>query len=252
MTAPGQFPIDVYFAAWGDGYVIYAPGQAPIYLISDKQGGFIIQRPGETAAFVTRRKDDSGWNILRANAPATMFLKNPEAVVGPGDDVVHHAITKELDYEVELTVVIGTGGRDIARADALKHVFGYTIINDVTARDLQKKHQQWFKGKSLDTFCPMGPVLVTADEIPNPQVLNVTMRVGGQVRQSSNTSKMIFPVDQCIEVLSLAMTLLPGDIIATGTPDGVGAATGNFLKAGDRMEAEVEKIGVLANKVVRP
>ena len=180
------------------------------------------------------------------------FTKPATAVVGPGDDVVHHAITKELDYEVELTVVIGTGGRDIARADALGHVFGYTIINDVTARDLQKKHQQWFKGKSLDTFCPMGPVLVTADELLNPQALNVSMRVNGHVRQSSHTSKMIFPVDQCIEVLSIAMTLLPGDIIATGTPDGVGAATGNFLKAGDRMEAEVEKIGVLANRVARP
>src|SRR5690349_17665388 len=180
------------------------------------------------------------------------FTKPGTAVVGPGDDVVHHAITKELDYEVELAAVIGTGGHDISRADALKHVFGYTIVNDVTARDLQKRHTQWFKGKSLDTFCPMGPVLVTADELPNPQTLNIVMRVNGQVRQSSNTSKMIFPVDQCIEVLSLAMTLLPGDIIATGTPDGVGAATGNFLKAGDRMEAEVEKIGVLANKVVRP
>jgi 2-keto-4-pentenoate hydratase/2-oxohepta-3-ene-1,7-dioic acid hydratase in catechol pathway len=122
----------------------------------------------------------------------------------------------------------------------------------VTARDLQKRHTQWFKGKSLDTFCPMGPVLVTADEIPDPQALTITMRVNGQVRQSSNTGKMIFPVDQCIEVLSLAMTLLPGDLIATGTPDGVGAATGNFLKAGDRMEAEVEKIGVLANRIARP
>jgi 2-keto-4-pentenoate hydratase/2-oxohepta-3-ene-1,7-dioic acid hydratase in catechol pathway len=180
------------------------------------------------------------------------FTKPGTAVIGPGDDVTHHAVTSELDYEVELTAVIGTAGRDISRADALKHVFGYTIINDVTARDLQKRHTQWFKGKSLDTFCPMGPVLVTADELPNPQALNIVMRVNGQVRQSSNTSKMIFPVDQCIEVLSLAMTLLPGDIIATGTPDGVGAATGNFLKAGDRMEAEVEKIGVLANKVVRP
>jgi len=103
--------------------------------------------------------------------------------------------------------VIGTAGRDISRADALNHVFGYTVINDVTARDLQKRHTQWFKGKSLDTFCPMGPVLVTADEIPNPQALNITMRVGGNVRQSSNTSKMIFPVDQCIEVLSLAFPI---------------------------------------------
>jgi 2-keto-4-pentenoate hydratase/2-oxohepta-3-ene-1,7-dioic acid hydratase in catechol pathway len=180
------------------------------------------------------------------------FTKPGTAVVGPGDDVVHHAVTSELDYEVELAVVIGTAGRDITRADALNHVFGYTVINDVTARDLQKRHTQWFKGKSLDTFCPMGPVLVTADELPNPQTLNVALRVNGHVRQSSNTSKMIFPVDQCNEVLSLAMTLLPGDIIATGTPDGVGAATGNFLKAGDRLEAEVEKIGVLANRVVRP
>ena len=180
------------------------------------------------------------------------FTKPATAVVGPGDPVVHHAITQELDHEVELTVVIGRGGRDIERGQALAHVFGYTIINDVTARDLQKRHTQWFKGKSLDTFCPMGPVLVTADEIPDPQALALSLRVNGQVRQSSHTSKMIFPVAECIEVLSRAMTLLPGDVIATGTPDGVGAATGNFLKAGDRMEAEVERIGVLANKVVAP
>jgi 2-keto-4-pentenoate hydratase/2-oxohepta-3-ene-1,7-dioic acid hydratase in catechol pathway len=180
------------------------------------------------------------------------FTKPGTAVVGPGDDVVHHAVTKELDYEVELAVVIGVGGRDIPRAEALSHVFGYTVINDVTARDLQKRHNQWFKGKSLDTFCPMGPVLVTADEIPDPQALNISLRVNGQVRQQSHTSKMIFPVAQCVEVLSQSMTLLPGDIIATGTPDGVGAATGSFLRAGDRMEAEVEGIGVLANKVVRP
>jgi 2-keto-4-pentenoate hydratase/2-oxohepta-3-ene-1,7-dioic acid hydratase in catechol pathway len=180
------------------------------------------------------------------------FTKPATAVVGPGDDVVHHAITKELDYEVELAVVIGAGGRDIARADALRHVFGYTVINDVTARDLQKRHQQWFKGKSLDTFCPMGPVLVTADELPDPQALAISLRVNGQLRQSSHTSKMIFPVAQCIEVLSQAMTLLPGDIIATGTPEGVGAASGNFLKAGDRVEAEVERVGILPSKVVRP
>ena len=180
------------------------------------------------------------------------FTKPGTAVVGPGDDIVHHAITKELDYEVELAVVIGKGGVDIPRAEALSHVFGYTIVNDVTARDLQKRHNQWFKGKSLDTFCPMGPMLVTADEIPDPQALAVTLRVNGQTRQSSNTSKMIFPVAQCIEVLSQAMTLLPGDIIATGTPDGVGAATGTFLRAGDRIEAEVEHIGILPSKVVRP
>jgi 2-keto-4-pentenoate hydratase/2-oxohepta-3-ene-1,7-dioic acid hydratase in catechol pathway len=180
------------------------------------------------------------------------FTKVPESVVAPGADVVHHAVTGELDYEVELTAVIGTAGRDIERGNALGHVFGYTIINDVTARDLQKRHGQWFKGKTLDTFCPMGPVLVTADEIPDPQALAITLRVNGETRQSSHTSRMIFPVDQCIAVLSEGFTVRPGDVIATGTPDGVGAASGRFLKIGDEVEAEVERIGVLTNRIVAP
>src|SRR5437762_2194193 len=156
------------------------------------------------------------------------------------------------ERKLELTVVIGTAGRDIPREQALSHVFGYTIVNDVTARDLQKLHGQWFKGKSLDTFCPMGPVLVTADEIPDPQTLAIAMRVNGETRQSSHTSKMIFPVDECIAVLSQGFTLLPGDVIATGTPEGVGAALGKFLKKGDKIEAEIERIGVLANRVGGP
>ncbi len=189
-----------------------------------------------------------------AEAPShpVYFTKAPECVIADGAGVVHHAATSELDYEVELGVVLGRGGRDIARADALGHVFGYTIINDVTARDLQKRHGQWFKGKSLDTSCPMGPVLVTADEIGDPQALAIALRVNGETRQSSHTSKMIFPVAQCIEVLSIGFTLLPGDVIATGTPEGVGAASGRFLKVGDTMEAEVERIGVLRNPIVAP
>jgi 2-keto-4-pentenoate hydratase/2-oxohepta-3-ene-1,7-dioic acid hydratase in catechol pathway len=180
------------------------------------------------------------------------FTKAPETVVAPGAKVIHHAATRELDYEVELAVVIGAAGRDIARERALEHVFGYTIVNDVTARDLQKRHGQWFKGKSMDTFCPMGPVLVTADEIPDPQALSVAMRINGETRQSSHTSKMIFPVDECIAVLSQGFTVLPGDVVATGTPEGVGAALGKFLGVGDRMEAEVERIGVLANRIAAP
>ena len=180
------------------------------------------------------------------------FTKPPTAVIGPGAGIVCHPATQELDYEVELAAVIGTTGRDIPREDALGYVFGYTIINDITARDLQKRHGQWFKGKSLDSFCPMGPALVTADEIPDPQHLAIHLRVNGRVRQSSNTARMIFPVAQCIEVLSIGMTLEPGDLIATGTPSGVGAAAGSFLKIGDRVEAEVERIGVLANTVVAP
>jgi 2-keto-4-pentenoate hydratase/2-oxohepta-3-ene-1,7-dioic acid hydratase in catechol pathway len=180
------------------------------------------------------------------------FTKAPETVVAPGARVIHHAATGELDYEVELAVVIGRAGRDVPRADALAHVFGYTIVNDVTARDLQKRHGQWFKGKSLDTFCPMGPVLVTVDEIPDPQALAVAMRINGETRQSSHTSRMIFPVDECIATLSLGFTLQAGDVIATGTPEGVGAALGKFLQPGDVMEAEVERIGVLTNEVVAP
>ena len=189
-----------------------------------------------------------------ADAPThpVYFTKVPESVVAPGGKVVRHAVTEQLDYEVELAVVIGTPGRDIPRDRALQHVFGYTIINDVTARDLQKRHGQWFKGKTLDTFCPMGPALVTADEIPDPQALSIALRVNGETRQSSHTSKMLFPVDECIAVLSEGFTVRPGDVIATGTPEGVGAATGKFLKIGDRLEAEVEKIGVLENRVARP
>jgi 2-keto-4-pentenoate hydratase/2-oxohepta-3-ene-1,7-dioic acid hydratase in catechol pathway len=212
-----------------------------------------IPRPARNVFCLGRNyKEHAAERGAEAPPHPVYFTKAPETVVAPNAKVIHHAVTLELDYEVELTVVIGTAGRDIPREQALQHVFGYTIINDVTARDLQKRHGQWFKGKSLDTFCPMGPMLVTADEIPDPQALAVSLRVNGQTRQSSHTSKMIFPVAQCIEVLSQGMTLLPGDIIATGTPEGVGAATGTFLRAGDRIEAEVEGIGILASKVVRP
>jgi 2-keto-4-pentenoate hydratase/2-oxohepta-3-ene-1,7-dioic acid hydratase in catechol pathway len=189
-----------------------------------------------------------------ADVPAhpVFFTKVPESVLAPGGAIVHHAVTEQLDYEVELATVIGTAGRDLRRDEALGHVFGYTIVNDVTARDLQKRHGQWFKGKTLDTFCPMGPVLVTADEIPDPQALAIALRVNGETRQASHTSRMIFPVAECLAVLSQGLTLRPGDVVATGTPEGVGAASGRFLKAGDRIEAEIERIGVLANHVVGP
>ena len=212
-----------------------------------------IPRPARNVFCLGRNyKEHAAERGAEAPPHPVYFTKAPECVLSPGGKIVHHAVTKELDYEVELTAVIGTTGRDIAMEAALGYVFGYTIVNDVTARDLQKRHGQWFKGKSLDTFCPMGPVLVTADEIPDPQALSISLRVNGETRQSSHTSKMIFPVAECIAVLSQGFTLLPGDVIATGTPEGVGAALGKFLKAGDRIEAEVEGIGVLANRVVAP
>jgi 2-keto-4-pentenoate hydratase/2-oxohepta-3-ene-1,7-dioic acid hydratase in catechol pathway len=180
------------------------------------------------------------------------FTKPPTAVIGPGAPIVHHAVTQALDYEVELAVVVGLPGRDFSREDALAHVFGYTVLNDVTARDLQKAHQQWFKGKSLDTFCPMGPVLVTADEIPDPQALGIRLRVNGVVRQEATTAQMIFGVADLLAALAAGMTLEPGDVLATGTPSGVGAATGAYLKPGDVVEAEIDGIGCLTNPVRGP
>lgn len=178
------------------------------------------------------------------------FTKSPTAVIGPGAPIVHHAVTQALDYEVELAVVVGRYGRDFGHDEALGHVFGYTVLNDVTARDLQKAHQQWFKGKSLDTFCPMGPVLVTADEIPDPQALGIRLRVNGETRQESSTAQMIFGVAALLAALAAGMTIEPGDILATGTPSGVGAATGAYLRPGDVVEAEIDGLGCLANPVV--
>ncbi len=179
------------------------------------------------------------------------FTKPPTAVIGPEAEIRADGLTEQLDFEAELAVVIGTEGKNIPPEHAFDHIFGYTILNDVTARDLQKTHQQWFKGKSLDTFCPLGPAIVTAEAFPKPQAVDISMRVNGEVRQASNTRKMIFDIPTIVSVLSRGMTLSPGDIIATGTPEGVGAADGRFLKAGDLLEAEVEGIGVLRNRVAR-
>ena len=148
-----------------------------------------------------------------------------ERVVGPGADIRWDpGLTGQVDYEAELGVVIGRTARRVSEADALDHVLGYTCLNDVSARDLQFGDGQWVRGKSLDTFCPMGPVLVTADEIGDPQDLAITCRVGGELVQDSRTSEMYFSVAQIISLLSRSFTLEPGDVIATGTPGGVGAS----------------------------
>jgi 2-keto-4-pentenoate hydratase/2-oxohepta-3-ene-1,7-dioic acid hydratase in catechol pathway len=181
------------------------------------------------------------------------FTKAPTSVNGPFDPVPwDRSATEQVDYEVELAVVIGVGGRNIARADAARHVFGYTIVNDVSARDVQFGHGQWFKGKSLDGFCPMGPVVVTADEFGDPQSKRLSLRVNGEMRQNATTADMIFPVDAIIESLSRGMTIEAGDIIATGTPEGVGLGRTppEYLRDGDVMEAEIEGIGTIRNQLV--
>lgn len=180
------------------------------------------------------------------------FTKPPTSVLGPGEPIPWHgAVSTQVDWEAELVVVIGRPGRDIAEACALEHVFGYTVGNDVTARDLQRRHAQWYKGKGLDGFCPLGPWIVTADEVPDPQALAVRLRVNGELKQDSSTRQMIFPVARLIAELSAGMTLEPGDLLMTGTPPGVGFARRppEFLRPGDVVEAEVEGIGVLRNPV---
>lgn len=182
------------------------------------------------------------------------FTKPPTAVVGHEADVMAWPVTANLDYEAELAVIIGKQGRDIPKAEAYEHVFGYTVMNDVTARDLQRKHQQWFKGKSLDTFAPLGPWIVHKSALPDPHALRITLRVNGETRQEASTGDMVFRIEDLIETLSAGMTLEPGDILATGTPSGVAAGMDppRWLKPGDVVEAEVEGIGVLRNRIVAP
>jgi len=180
------------------------------------------------------------------------FTKPPTTVIGPGDAVPYpQGLTTRLDWEVELGVIIGTGGRDIPAGRALDYVFGYTVFNDISARDLQYRTSQWFKGKALDGSCPMGPVIATADEIPDPQRLRLQLRVNGVTKQDSTTGDMIFSVAWIIEDLSAGMTLEPGDCISTGTPQGVGDGRKppEYLHPGDVVEAEIERIGVLRNPV---
>lgn len=182
----------------------------------------------------------------------TFFTKAPTAIADPGATLtLLKAVSNEYDWEAELAVVIGKHGRDIPEESALEYVFGYTCLNDLTARDLQRAHGQWFKGKSLDHSCPVGPWVVTADEIPDPQNLAIQLTVNGAVKQSANTSSMIFSVARIISELSKGMTLEPGDIIATGTPEGVGFARTppEFLKDGDTVEITIAGIGTLHNTV---
>lgn len=182
-----------------------------------------------------------------------IFNKATTTVNAPYGDIPYFGhVSTHIDWEAELVVIIGRQGRGIAKDDARSHVFGYTVLNDVTARDVQRKHKQFFVGKSFDGSAPLGPWIVTADEVADPQNLRVTCRVNGVLKQDGNTQKMIFAVDEVIHQLSKAMTLLPGDIIATGTPDGVGVARTppEFLQPGDVVETEVEGVGKLRNVVV--
>lgn len=199
----------------------------------------------------TRSGFDAGSKVAADAIPEApiFFTKPPETVIANGDPIRYpHGVSDSLDYEAELGVVIGKGGRGITKAEAYDHVFGYVIINDMTARDWQSRHKQWFLGKSFDTFCPMGPWLATADEV---DAANLALRcwVNDELRQNANTRDLIFDIPTMIETLSAGITLYPGDIIATGTPAGVGIGFDppKFLKPGDRVTIEIDGLGRLSN-----
>jgi 2-keto-4-pentenoate hydratase/2-oxohepta-3-ene-1,7-dioic acid hydratase in catechol pathway len=199
----------------------------------------------QTSVFKDNDANPEAWPIV--------FTKVPECVVGPFDNITlpGAAISGQIDYEAELAVIIGKGGKNITRADAMGHVFGYTVVNDVTARDVQMRHQQWDMGKSFDTFCPMGPWIVTADQLDGTRT-RVRCWVNGELRQDGPTDNLIFDIPTLIETISRGITLYPGDIIATGTPAGVGLGMKppRFLAAGDVVRVEIDGIGAIENQFI--
>lgn len=207
----------------------------------------------EHAAESTRAFGEAAPPVEKPAYPA-IFTKATTAITGPYAEIPYDPnVSTQIDWEGELAIVIGKEGKNIRREDAMQYVFGYTVLNDISARDIQKRHGgQFFKGKSLDGSCPIGPWIVTADEIPDPHNLKLTTRVNGLLKQNDNTGSMLFNIPEIIEQLSLGMTLEPGDIIATGTPAGVGHARTppEFLQPGDIVEVEIESIGSIRNRIV--
>ena len=213
-----------------------------------------VPNPSKVVAIGLNYMDHIRECGLEAPEIAIMFCKYPSAIIAHGDAIRWSAeLTRQVDYEAELAVVIGNTARGVAAAEAFDYVAGYTICNDISARDLQfHSGDQWLRGKCLDTFCPLGPYLVTRDEIDDPHDLSIRCRLNGKIMQDSNTAEMLYKIPELIEYLSQAFTLLPGDIIATGTPHGVGAFRQPpvWLQAGDVVTVEIEGLGALDNSCV--
>ena len=219
-----------------------------------------IQNPGKILLIALNYHSHSKERNEEPPTEPYVFAKFRNALIGPGDPILIPRVSKNVDWEVELAVIIGKPGKYITREDSMNHVAGYAISNDVSFRDFQYSTKlpdgkttlglNWMKGKGLDSSFPLGPWLVTRDEIPNPHELEISLSVNGKRKQQSNTSDMIFKIESLIEYISAGITLQPGDIISTGTPDGVAAATGEpFLKDGDIVEGSIDRIGILKNPV---
>ena len=212
---------------------------------TSRQGSF----PDDMSALL--QSDDTTWQLVGPDRPI-LFAKFPSSIIGPGDEITWPPeASRKVDHEAELAVIIGREGRHIPIDQAYDYVAGYTIVNDVSARDVQFSDGQWVRGKSFDTFCPMGPYLLTADEVPDPHTLRIRCWVNGELRQDSNTRELIFKVPDLLAYISKTCTLMPGDILSTGTPGGVGVFRDPqvFLKTGDLVEIEIDKLGRLRNRV---
>ena len=211
-----------------------------------------VPRPQKVIGIGLNYSDHAAETGAQIPDKPIVFAKYPNTVVGPGEPIRIPAITEQVDYEAELAVVIGRTARNVSREEALEYVFGYTNANDVSSRDLQfSEGGQWTRSKSIDTFCPLGPYVVTRDEVPDPQDLSIRCVLNGEVVQDGTTAKMIFPVAELVSFLSKGMTLVPGDVIVTGTPPGVGMARDPqlWLKPGDEVTIEIEGLGSLTNPV---
>jgi 2-keto-4-pentenoate hydratase/2-oxohepta-3-ene-1,7-dioic acid hydratase in catechol pathway len=246
--APALATVQALIARGGPGH-----GLADIRLTAP------IPRPTKNVFCVGRNYLDHVAEGYRARGTETklpeapqFFTKPPTAVIGPDEPFeLDETVSRKMDYEVELALIIGTAGRDIPAERAWDHVFGVTILNDITARDLQRRHDQWFKGKGLDRSCPMGPFVVTRDEIADPGQLELSLTVNGEPRQRAKVAQMIFPIPDIIASLSAGLTLEPGDIIATGTPSGVGYAMDppHYLAPGDEVICEISGLGRLVTPI---
>jgi 2-keto-4-pentenoate hydratase/2-oxohepta-3-ene-1,7-dioic acid hydratase in catechol pathway len=227
-----------------------SPSASPVAFLADTELLAPVPRPGKVVAIGRNYREHADEEGVEPPPAPLVFAKWPSSVVGHLADIRWDPeVTGQVDYEAELAVVIGRTTRRVAERDALDHVLGYTCLNDVSARDIQFGDGQWVRGKSLDTFCPMGPVLVTADELGDPQDLAICCRVGDEILQDSRTSRMYFSVAEIVTYLSRSFTLEAGDVIATGTPGGVGVFRDppRFLGDGDRVIVEIERIGRLEN-----
>ena len=213
-----------------------------------------MARPPKITCVGLNYADHAREQGIEAPETPVFFLKSSNTIIGPGDQIRIPPNTQQPDYEAELAVVIGKKGSRIPQERAWEHVAGYTILNDVTARDMQSGDKQWFRGKSCDTFAPTGPWIVTADEIADPHALAISLTLNGQTMQDSNTSNLIHRIDFLISYLSQSLSWEPGDLISTGTPPGVGMARKPpvFIKAGDEISVTIEGIGTLTNPVVGP